>query len=146
MIGRPVIFHQARQTFFKRYRRYAFGAAALVLGVILRLWLKGQLLFLHRYRPFLPSGVSASTQVFMVSYPHPNRIPKTYRRQLREYFDCYYPKCTLSGEWWKDFPKALTDVLDEYGAQVQDGKLGDASGRELRIGKKWATRTPQQAW
>jgi hypothetical protein len=108
----------------------------------------GKVLFLYRYGPFLPSGVSGTTQVIKVfNGPPPRGVSNSYSRQIREYFGCYYPEYVLYGRWWDCFPKALTDVLEEYGAQAQDGKLLDASGRELLIVKKWPTPSgPENEW
>jgi hypothetical protein len=94
------------------------------------------LVFQCRFGAVLPDGVSRTTNVIAMSWLPPPGVPKTYRRQIRESFGCYYPELGVYGNWWNQFPKSLDDVLAEYGAQVQDGELVDASGRNIWIMKK----------
>jgi PAS domain-containing protein len=85
-----------------------------------------------------------------MSWPAPSGVPKSYNRQVRELFGCYHEKVIISGGWWSHFPKRLDDVLAEYGAQVQDGKLVDANGRTIRIMKKlrggWRWDAERMKW
>jgi hypothetical protein len=76
----------------------------------------------------------------------PRGVPKTYGRHIREFFGCYYPNLSFYGNWWDQVPKTLKDTLDEYGAYIQDGKLCDATGREICILKKWTTPSGQLEW
>lgn len=118
----------------------------LVVAGFLGLWLTGKLWFDYQFGRFLPSGVSASTPVISVTWPMPSGVPKTNTRQIREFFGYYYPEHSLYGRWTAHFPKTLSDVLDEYGAHVHDGKLCDASGREMRIIKKSVSDSAQAEW
>jgi hypothetical protein len=96
-----------------------------------------RLVFHYRFGGILPPGVSRTTNVISISWPPPPGVPQTYSRQIRESLGGYYGNLrSYSAVSWKQVPKALDDVLDEYGARVQDGKLVDADGRIICIMKK----------
>src|SRR5581483_8218183 len=124
---------QSRRSFFSRYRRLiAWGVLTALVGVGC-LWLLADTIFQFRFGAFLPSGATGSTQVRFVSWQAPRDARPSYSLQICQYFGWYYPEFGMRWRWWDRFPKALSDVLDEWGAQVRDGKLRDASGRPMVI-------------
>lgn len=133
----------------KRYRRVAFGGLVVVGAALVGWWLLPSIIFEYRFRAVLPAGASRKTKVSSMSVPPPTGVPKTYRQQIDEYFG-YYGPMRMSATWWKHYPKALDEVLDEYGARVQDGKLVDANGRNICIMKKlrsgWRSDAKRREW
>jgi len=115
-------------------------------------WLVPELVFQYRFGAVLPAGVSKTTNVISMSWPSPPDVTKTYSRHIREFFGCYYPELQMrfSRRWWDQFPKRVDDVLDEYGAEVRDGQLVDASGRNICIMKKlrggWSWDAQRGEW
>ena len=123
--------------FLKGYRRVAFWGLVVVGATLVGWWLLPSIIFQYRFGAVLPAGASRTTDVISMSWPPPQGVPQTLSRQIRESLGGYYGNLRRRGPtWWKQVPKALDDVLDEYGAQVQDGKLVDANGRNICIMKK----------
>lgn len=131
----------------KGSRRLVRWGLALAVGAIAGVWLLELLLFEYRFGRFFPPGVSGSTNIVMISPRPPSGVPKSLSRSIREFFGCYYPDVgRLSGNWWDQVPKTLNDMLCEYGAHLQDGKLCDADGREIRIIKRWRDPSRRGEW
>jgi hypothetical protein len=138
--------YRSCQLLLKRYRPILVSVAVFVAVGFLGFWLVTRLWFQFRYGAFIPPGVSGSTQVISVSWQAPDGVPKSYSRIVREYFGLYYSSYDRYGNWWSCFPKSLMDTLDEYGANVRDDKLWDASGREIRVIRKWRSDSSRSQW
>jgi hypothetical protein len=123
-------------------RKFAFWGFVLVGAALVGWWLVSPLVFLYRFETVLPAGVSGSTNVTWTSWPTPSGVPKTYSRHIREFFGWYYRPMAFQGQ----VPKRLDDVLAEYGARVEGGKLVDANGRNISIMKKWCGTARPLAW
>ena len=139
------VLTQRLLSFWKGHRKFLVWGFVVVGVAWAGCWVVPPLVFQYRFGAILPAGVSRSTAVISMSWPAPTGVPKSYNRQVREFFG-FYPSSYTNNVWWKQFPKPLDDVLAEYGARVEDGQLVDANGRNITFMKKRRGSSSLREW
>ena len=78
--------HTRRALSFWKVASWGF----VVVGIALASgWMLPRVIFHYRFGVVLPPGVAGSTNVIYISPLNPPSAPKSYSRQVREYFGSY---------------------------------------------------------